>query len=190
MSLITQPTVEPITLAEAKSHLIVEHDDDNTLISLLIKSARQHVETVTRTSLIRQQHRLYLDKFKNVTLPFGPVQNIQQVQYVDENGDTQTLASTVYELDDENDKFLLAYDKSWPSTRNKVNAVWIDYWAGYFDSTESPIDLQALIPVDMKVATLMLIGDLYANRESNLDLQTYKNLAFDMLIGPHKDYMR
>lgn len=55
--------VEPITLAEAKAHAVVEFDDDDALIGVYITAARRYVETRLRSSLITQTWVLYLDGF-------------------------------------------------------------------------------------------------------------------------------
>ena len=61
--LVTGPSVEPISLAEAKLHLRVDITDDDTLITGLIISARQRAETITRRSLCTQTWKLVLDQF-------------------------------------------------------------------------------------------------------------------------------
>ena len=61
----TQPTVEPVSLIEAKSHLRVDSDftaDDN-LIRGLITSARQEAEQICRRALIKQTWKLAIDHF-------------------------------------------------------------------------------------------------------------------------------
>lgn len=63
--IVTQPTVEPISLAEAKSHLRVDSDftaDDN-LIGGLIVAARQEAEQICRRALIKQTWKLAIDQF-------------------------------------------------------------------------------------------------------------------------------
>ena len=59
--LLTGPAVEPVTLAEAKAYLRVEHDDDDDVIAALIAGARVHVEAQTRRALITQSWRLVRD---------------------------------------------------------------------------------------------------------------------------------
>lgn len=63
--IVTQPTVEPITLAEAKSHLRVDSDftADDSLISGLIVAARQEAEQICRRALIKQTWKLAIDQF-------------------------------------------------------------------------------------------------------------------------------
>src|SRR5690242_14642320 len=59
--LLTPPAVEPLSLAEAKAFLRVEHDDDDDIIAALIAGARIHVEAQTRRALITQSWRLVRD---------------------------------------------------------------------------------------------------------------------------------
>ena len=59
--LLSGPAAEPITLAQAKAHLRVEHDDDDDIIAALIAGSRIHVETQTRRALITQSWRLVRD---------------------------------------------------------------------------------------------------------------------------------
>lgn len=59
--LLTPPASEPLSVADAKSYLRVEHEDDDAIIAALIASARHHVEALTRTGLITQTWRLVRD---------------------------------------------------------------------------------------------------------------------------------
>ena len=81
--LLSGPLDEPLTLAEAKSHLRVDHGDEDTLIQSLITSARLHVETLTGRVLMTQSWRLVLDDWprRNIlSIPLGPVQAVGAVR--------------------------------------------------------------------------------------------------------------
>ncbi len=56
--LLTAPAVEPVSLAEAKAFLRVEHNDDDGVIEALALASRIHVESRTRRALISQSWRL------------------------------------------------------------------------------------------------------------------------------------
>lgn len=68
--LLVGPTIEPVTLAEAKNHLRVDFNEDNALILGLISSARQQAEQICRRAFMTQTWLVTLDKFP------APGQNI------------------------------------------------------------------------------------------------------------------
>ena len=70
------PSVEPVSLSDAKSFLRVDSDltDDDTLIALLISAARRYAESYCGRSFISQGWRLVLDSFPGPSLmgvPYG-----------------------------------------------------------------------------------------------------------------------
>ena len=153
-SIQTEPTREPVTLAEAKQNAAIDHDDDDALVSRMITSARKHVEMITNRVLVRQKWRLYLDHgLQAFELQPATVQEVDQIQYVDTDGNTQTLATSVYTVDIPRQAVYLAYNQSWPATRTVRNAAWADVWAGYYKTDSSPIDVLADMPEDIKQAT-------------------------------------
>lgn len=56
----TPPANEPLTIEEAKAWLKVDHDTEDTLIQLLMVTARERCEAVTGLSLMIQQWVAYL----------------------------------------------------------------------------------------------------------------------------------
>ncbi len=62
-TLLTGPALEPVSLADVKAHLRVDHDDDDALLTAAIVAARVHVESATRRVLIEQEWRIYLDRW-------------------------------------------------------------------------------------------------------------------------------
>ena len=47
-------------------------------------------------------------------------------------------------------------------------------------------DLVVAVPAPIKSAALLLVGDLYANREAQGDRQFYKNPTFENLLNPYR----
>jgi len=160
------PATEPVTLAEAKSHLRVDGTDDDTLITELIKGARQLVEGNTGRSLITQTWRLTLDRFPRndeaIRLERPPLVSVESVTYVDTNGATQTMATSDYIVDTSHvqGEVALAYDKTWPDARAQQNAVLVNYTAGY--------GAASAVPEALKAAIKLRLGDLYENREASV----------------------
>lgn len=59
--LVTPPTVEPLSLIQAKAHLRVDVTDDDALILDLIAAVRQYGEGICRRAFCTQQWKLVLD---------------------------------------------------------------------------------------------------------------------------------
>ena len=73
---------EPITTAEAKSHLRVTIPDDDTLIDGLITAAREHVEFFCGRSFAQHTYRVDIADFHDeMVLPYQPVQSITNIKY-------------------------------------------------------------------------------------------------------------
>jgi len=154
------PASEPVTLAEAKAHLRVNHANDDASIDGLIVAAREWVEAFTGRSLVTQTRTYVLDGFPVeddfIALPGSPIQSVTLVSYVDAAGATQTWGAANYVVDSTADPggIFLAYGASWPDTRDQRHAVTITYVAGY-----------TIVPQRIKQAMLLIIGELYARRE-------------------------
>ena len=158
----SSPTEEPITLTEAKLHLRVDHDDDDTLISSLITAARQYVELSTRRALVTQTHQYVLEEFPcddEIELIRPPVQSVTSIQYVDMAGNTQTFSTDNWRfIAGEPGQVELKLNKFWPVAQPIGNAVTITYIAGY--------GAASAVPEIAKAAIKLYLGHLYENREA------------------------
>jgi len=165
-----EPQVEPLSLTEAKAHLRVEVSTDDDLITSLIKVARQYAEAVTGRQLSVATLRLTLDEFpsendEQITLLRPPVHYISSISYVDTDGVTQTVDSSDYQLDRATEPARLrpAYGTSWPSARDQMAAVTIDYVAGYVtqftvDASTDVLTWSGRTPVDGEAVVLSNSG--------------------------------
>lgn len=134
---ISGPTVEPVTLPEAKIHLRVEHDEENALIQQLIVTAREQAEHATCRALTTQTWERVLDAFPvgggAIELAMPPVQSIASVKLINLQGSIETLAPAAYSLDvDTQPGWLLpAAGYEWPATLDAANAVRVRFVCGY-----------------------------------------------------------
>lgn len=163
LNIITQPASEPITLTEAKLHCKVDHDDDDALITNLIQAAREEAEHELNRPLITQTWELTLDAFPDVEIALGKanVLAITSVTYIDEAGDSQTIAAENYSLDNADTAscwVLPAEDYEWPTTLDTANAMAVRFTCGYGASA-------AAVPGTIKAWMLIRIGSLYKHRE-------------------------
>lgn len=153
------PAAEPLTLAEAKAHLRVDGTDEDTLITALIVAAREQAEAFLRRALITQTWRLDADRFAAMmALAYPPIVSVSSVTYTDIDGNSQTVATSVYELDAAEAIVRLKYNQTWPSARDHPDAVKITYVAGYGAAGSN-------VPASIRQGMLMLIGHMFENRE-------------------------
>lgn len=139
--LVTAPTIEPVTVEEAKGTARVDITADDGLIYSLIVTARTLAETITGRQMVTATYRQKLDRFPSAAingqlyleLPKPPLQSVSSITYVDTAGDTQTLSSDLYTVDTDSEpgRVILDYGESWPSTRDVAQAVTITFVAGY-----------------------------------------------------------
>ena len=134
MKIITAPAIEPVTLAEVRETLGFQTGDtgQDAIITRRITSAREWVEGITHRALITQTREIRMDTFlSEIKLPSALT--ITSVKYIDTNGVLQTVAAGDYVLDNYSDMAILrtAYSSIWPSPRDELNAVRIQFTAGY-----------------------------------------------------------
>ena len=183
--IVTQPIYEPVTLAEARSHLRVTHTTEDAHINALIQAAREYCEAISRWSLATQTIEAYLDRFpccNFIELPRPPLQSVTSVKYTDSAGvETTMTATTDYLVDTDSTvgRIVLPYNKSWPSaTLYPVNPIKIRYVAGY--STTN------IIPECIKNAMLLLVGQWFTNREATGEASKQTAFSVSSLLGLDK----
>lgn len=179
LKVITQPTVEPVTLAEAKLHLRVETDDEDGLIASCISAARGQCEHILERAVARQTVTLSIDEFPadGIRLPMSPVVQIDSVEYVDTDGTTQTMAPADYYLDDaQSPNWLLPADR-WPSARTEANAVRVTYQVGF-----------ETCPAEIRSWILLKVGSLYQHREADSDKPAQPSPFVDGLLDRWRVY--
>ena len=151
------PEAQPITPEQVKSHAVIDFDDYNDQIDLLIGAAVDHVERYCNIRLATQTVEVKCDSFNDFFyLPFGPVQSISSVKYLDVSGAEQTLDSSFYELrnDDLLASLMLQNGKAWPA-RQIRSRITVTAVIGY-----------ANVPPAIKHALLLLIASGFQNREA------------------------
>jgi uncharacterized phiE125 gp8 family phage protein len=150
---------EPLTLAEAKSHLRITHSSEDDYITSLVQASRLQVERDSWRAIVRGSRVATLTDFPPgsdpIYLPSPPLVSVESVVYLDGNGDEQSVEGFRVDATHEPGLIVPAYGESWPETRAGVGAVTITFTAGYADG-EVPEDIQHVIRLKL--------SELYENR--------------------------
>lgn len=164
--IITAPSFEPLSVADVSEYLRLDDSPtDTALISALITAARQHLENYLNRFIAEQTVELALTGWKDKIDLSAPLQSVTSVKYLDQNGTEQTLNANQYIVDTYSEPASIypAYNVTYPNLYDQENNVKIRYVVG-FTSGSSP-DTNPL-PDPLKFAMMLIIGDLYANREA------------------------
>ena len=158
LELNTPPSIEPVTLAEAKAHLKVDTTDDDALITALIAAARARAEWHTGRALVTQSWTLWLDAWPEViAIPLPPLQAVASVTTYGRDDAAHVLDSASYFVDAASGRIALNEGHAPPTDLRRLNAVAVAFTAGYGDA-------EADVPALLKEAILELIAFLYENR--------------------------
>jgi len=116
-----------------------------------------------------------------VVVPYPPLVSVESVKYVDLSGALVTLdpADYLVRAAETPGEIVPAYAKSWPAARDVADAVTVEFTCGYGDPED--------VPEPIRRAVLLLVGTLYANRETvaPTQMQTIPHTA-EWLLGPFR----
>lgn len=185
---ITPPSALPVSLEEAKAHLRVDTTDEDLLITALIQSVTEHLDGWSGTlgrCLVEQTWTAKFSAFPCAGLirlplaPFAPSPAIV-VTYIDDAGASQTLSSSKYQAfeDDLGPMLGLVAGETWPTTKETPDAVTVEAKFGYGDPKD--------VPASIKAAVLLMVGDLYINREAKISNKLITNQTAAMLLAPYR----
>ena len=160
-------TALPVTLADAKSHLRVTHDDDDQLIRGYISAATDYCEDqIPGSRFIMPQtwdwkiHGFLHESFE---IPRPPLQSLTSVKYYATNSSTgqTTVSSTGYILHTPTHLPGIIErhpnGAAWPAVANRADAVTFRFVAGYADP-----------PDQFKQAVRLVVGAMYELRSDIL----------------------
>jgi uncharacterized phiE125 gp8 family phage protein len=157
--LLTAPAAEPLSLAEAKAFLRVEHDDDDDVIGALIASARIHVEAQTRRALITQSWRLTCDAWPvegRLKVTPAPLAALTAARVYDDGGEASVLDLQSFVVDTAGSQLAFA---PWALAQpgRAAAGIELDVTVGYGDAASD-------VPEPLRHAVRLLLGHWYENR--------------------------
>lgn len=188
----TAPTVEPITLTEAKEQLRVDHSDHDTMITGLIQAAREQIESLCGRAIVQQTRIAYFDQWPDddvFHLMYPEIRSITHIKYTLTDAVQYTFSNDNYSLapGSEPGRVPLAYGETWPSgtLNNRDYPVEVKYVCGYApdESGESP-DYTANIPERIILATKLLVESFYGGK--SVEYATYHDRAIQSLLTQYR----
>lgn len=138
--LLSAPSEEPVSLAEAKAWLRLDTDEEDALVASLLAASRDHVERATRRLLVAQTWRLRWDICADeLRFPFAPLRSIVAIRLIDAAGATHELAPSQWRLVGAHD------DQRVRIATNLGGSVEVDAEFGYGAASETPEPLRQAI---------------------------------------------
>lgn len=157
-----------ISVADLKSHLRVDVDDDDSLIESFRNAAILWVQEITGRIMGDVDCIIYLDAFRPVTLDAGPVNSISSIQYIDTFGNVQTLSTANYFVDIAGSHGRVRFHDVPDLYDYALNRVIINCNVGHAESS---------IPAPMIHAVRLLVAHLYENR-SAAEIRSVNEIPF------------
>jgi uncharacterized phiE125 gp8 family phage protein len=144
---------------------------DDTYITSLITTAREICESYQNRAYITRTYELTLDAYPcgELELPMPPALTITSIVSTLADGTSETWSATEYQLDSSGfiGRLSPAYGYQWPSwTLRELAGIKITYTAGYGATA-------ATVPNRVKHAIMMLIAELYENREDTDKMEAF-----------------
>lgn len=175
---ITPATGEPLSLAQAKSHLRVAFADDDAYITGLISVAREAAENHLGRPIRSAQYRANFDVWSTpfVIDGLGPVL-VTQVDYLDGALARQTVPAASYQSGHGHQGQVICPLEAWPTDGAAEPLPRISFTAGF-----------ASVPVSIVHALLLHVQFFYDNRGSQvLTGQRFEDSrAWQALLSPYR----
>lgn len=179
---VTQPNATPVTLAQVKAHLQIQHNLDDDDLQSKLWAATQHAERETNLWFLPRTLEIGLEYFGPVMwgdarlvainrtfaggvhleLPVWPVRSLTSIQYIDATGTEQTWPTNQYQfwIDHRPPLIAPAYGVTYPVTRpGQLRAVRVTVEAGYADANS--------VPYAAKEAVKLIVAHNYAGNKGD-----------------------
>jgi len=165
----TDAASEPITTAQAKTHLRVTHSDDDTYIDALVSAARINAEHYCDRSFINQTWvaTFSLTEGERLRLPKPPLASVTSVQYRDGDGNLQVASSSTYEVNTDNAPGIIRFTTIPDFDGSYENPLRVTYVAGYGSSATD-------VPAAIVHAIKLLVGHYYRHRSEVVNMLEIK----------------
>lgn len=188
--LVTAPAADPVSLSEVKAHLRVDSSADDTLLGVYTKAAIAALDGwdgSLKRAIVSQTWRQGVASWpadRVLRLPLGPVSAVSSVLYAPLDGSADvTVNASLYQVQSDAFGPLVRFtsDFTVPALADRLDAVRVQFVTGYADA--------AAVPAAIKAALLLMIGDLYENRQTVTTLRTMAipmSATVERLLTPYR----
>lgn len=153
LDLITAPTTRLVTAEDLAVHSRIDLAGEDSYLEKLLDAGEADAEEYTCRKFLTQTWDQYFDGFEDpVCLRYPPLASVTSVEYVDPDGDTQTLSTDVYEVGSQLGIGAVRrkVDQDWPDTQSHEDVVTVRFVCGYGD----PEDVDERIKQAIRVHAL------------------------------------
>lgn len=205
LTLVSAPSGNVVSASSIYDHLRVDlvgspaEPADAAYILALRDAAEGRLDGeggILGRALLTQTWDLYLDRFPQgwgwqdpanpdsaITIPLPPLQSVTSISYVDTNGATQTLSSSLYQVVTNGTwpaRIVAAYSQTFPDVREQPNAVTVQFVAGYGTADD--------VPTPIGQAIRQMVEGWYRNRATEVVGKAVSPLSHgvDALLEPYR----
>ncbi len=152
--LIIPATDLPVSVTQAKAHLKVTYNDEDSLIEGYLSAAIKRCEDYRQSQIMSAQYELYARSWpcsSIINLQKSPVSVINSVKYYDEDNNLQTVSSSLYRLQDFRVPARIEFDSafSMPDLHDREYPVIVNFQAGYLAASSVPATLTHAILLEL-----------------------------------------
>ena len=203
-SLVTGPSVEPVTATDVKDQLELDAADatKDTQIELYITASREMIEEYTGLAIITQVWKLTIDHWPNdrqqwwsgvrqgsidellqsgrasqVFLPRYPLQTVDAINA----DDVAVTVADVFIVDTQQKPGRLVVKRSatWPTVLDNANGIDIEYTAGYGASASD-------VPAALRLAIIQMASYMFEHRGDCDTASAMKMSGAQSLVNSYK----
>lgn len=171
---------EPVSLKALKDHLVIDHNDDDSLLDDLRATAVYHFEDITSHYLVKQTRQASYDGAPPCwKIPARPFVSLTKVESIDQGTATDEGNTDNFYVTESNPARVCS--KRGTSIEHPHQQIRITYVAGYASQDE--------IPPPIVTAIKKMVADLYEYRTSKGMVEDQlEDLPFKWkeLLQPHK----
>lgn len=155
---------------------LATYDDQGAHVEALIAAAVDRAESYLGRALVTRTLALTLDAFPGgaaagsrrrdfegswrIELPLPPLQAVIAIRYLDQAGQSQTMPEGEYRVSQGREPAAIepAFGRWWPTALPTIDAVEVEYRAGYGDDGET-------VPAAIRQAIVLMVGEWLEHRE-------------------------